>query len=541
MIELDHNNCFSHFLLPFVFEHERFGEVLDGFDQQCWAPAKGDGQPFAVWQKHAIDLSDLLPHLAGYINPGDEESATLVALELSDRAQQELWGNQKQYNWYLKEIPRHESVPFKMGATVLFLFRTGVGFIGVRTSPRPTISVEQLVDFYHYFRFSGERRRGSLGCRRKVSKEQWAEDYPQRVGLLLDRPNLEAEEGGKVRLRELLEALLRNLDRSWAREIYERDRLLGFTSSYLSSSSMDDSAEEVAAVIHRLGNFYHSTHALQETDSFFSSSRVMKRAKDQYFTYCASGGSFIALDPADPFVTTSFPGLYQNAYLLLFLLVHHQRMVLINLADSVAHEFVPAQKIKEIDQSSDSTHNQIFERLRDRIFEFTSRGYFSQVTNNDQRQQYYTRWVETLAVEKLYSEIHDRVDEITHTLSTLRNTRVLKSMEEASRHQAASSESMRMLMREQMAATEALKFVEVGIAGVYLIKAVHILLDYSGQHHHMMEEGARFLNLPWIFWVILTIIFLTIPLVLVVSERKKKKILKELDELVQEEDNSKVK
>ena len=60
----------------------------------------------------------------------------------------------------------------------------------------------------------------------------------------------------------------------------------------------------------------------------------------------------------------------------------------------------------------------IFERIRDRLLEFTARGYFAQVMQREHHHRVYRRWQEVFQLERIYQEVNDEVREMHEYLQT---------------------------------------------------------------------------------------------------------------------------
>ena len=60
----------------------------------------------------------------------------------------------------------------------------------------------------------------------------------------------------------------------------------------------------------------------------------------------------------------------------------------------------------------------IFERIRDRLLEFTARGYFTQVMQREHHHRVYRKWQEVFQLERLYQEVSEEVREMHEYLQT---------------------------------------------------------------------------------------------------------------------------
>jgi len=131
----------------------------------------------------------------------------------------------------------------------------------------------------------------------------------------------------------------------------------------------------------------------------------MQYTECSWFVFSLDGAGFLAFDPPESeFWTKELPKhLLKDQYYLLFLLVQQQRLFLMDLSEEVA--------------GYEETHDEnpqdpVFEHLRNRLMDFTSKGLFQQVMQREHHHRVYRKWRSKLEIADLYKEVSDEIKEI---------------------------------------------------------------------------------------------------------------------------------
>ena len=392
----------------------------------------------------------------------------------------------------------------EIAETDVHIFRTGAGFAVVSVRFPEGSTAATVLDLNHELRLAGARRRGRLVSERKTGADEWTSGLPPAWGEI-------GAPDGPADLRSALRCLLGSSRGEWFRSIYDEDYLVAFSALFLQSEEgrpLDGA--ELDALVERCRRFARADQGVP-TWGGDPGSASLPFAERQLFTFSAAGGAFVAIDTDDAFSRTTLPALLSDAYFPLFLLAHHQRVVLLELANHIARDFVPPEDVFPKPEFEEKV-----KALRRRVFEFTWRSCFSEVSQNEERQHYYTRWREVLGVERLFAEVQERVAEVNAALEGLHTTEQFTHMQRSLSHQVAT--------------TLALEIVEVGIAGVYLLEAFQILADNSGHHAEIVEHGMRILGMPWVFWIALVVVVGTIPVLGRIVHRRRLGFLRAIKE-----------
>ena len=502
MFTVDGEHSFWSFVVPFSFDPETFEAQSERLLAQRWRnPSPSREVP--VWRPERLSTDELLPAIAAYINPGASTKATLMALELDGEAHAAFWGNPRHYSWFLTSVPDRSDLKFGALATHLFLFRTGAGFLALSVRPGEEWDEGTLLDFMHFFRLGVSRNQGTLKCQ---PRSQGGEHHAVWPPILAEKLEGATETSPHSIVRLLLDAE----DEPWTEPVFESDAMLVFGATFLRSDLPLDAVEVRARLQVILGGILTYAHSRTPIDPSVRWGRgeIRRVGRDQFFTFGPGGSTFVGIGDQDEFILSGFSGALRKAYFPLFLLAQHQRVVLLTLAKRVAEKFIPPEPQQKL-AAEGRSHE--FERLRNRVFEFTSRGYFSQVSDNERMQAYYERWRDVLALDTLYREVSDRVGEISNAITSIRSLGLLRHVEVTTRQQAATAET--------------LEYVELGVAGVYFLEAVALLLQYSGQDEQLLKHGPRLFGLALPFWIVLVAVTLGIVMLRRLLKALKKKFL----------------
>lgn len=251
-MRVDQKASFVRSVLPFLFnpqEFERRTETALG----AWWPGGQGG--LKVWKPVKVQETELLPHVAGYLNSEGECCPTAHLLALDPNTLNSPNGLVGREIWRLI-LPQKE-VRFCIQAVELALFATGVGFLTVRTQPQGS-EPDDWYDFTHYFRFL--RRQGvRTGTHRRTGKDQTAAYFPSIAG------GPEARSDGTGAFGEIVTALLQSCATSgedqWWKRVFIPDQMMPFVTLYLDGVT----EEQVPEAVYRVRNFFYSGQELHPT------------------------------------------------------------------------------------------------------------------------------------------------------------------------------------------------------------------------------------------------------------------------------------
>jgi hypothetical protein len=417
---------FLYFVYPFLFEAETFEARVQRIEGAQWP---GRERPLPVWKNDPFPEDDLLSHVARYLNPQGGTPPTARLWQLDGNTLQSPNGLGGGADWRL--LYPQGDLPFRfptrraslhLEPVQLALFRMGVGFLTVGASPT-TLEGEDWLDFLHYFRFVRGQRKVSVRAQRRTGREEVSPFFPEPAGGPAQHP------GGRGVFGEVLDALLRTATTeddsgNWWSEVFVPGQLIPYAVLFVNEVT----EEEVPVLLYRMHNFFHSRQEIHPAPEDLCPDHpgLLPYAEGQWFVFSLEGGAFVACDAPDTqFFRETLPNHLRDQYFLLFLLSLHQRFTLMSLSQQVSEEWFGRD---EMERARD------FDLLRDRLLEFTARGYFAQVMQREHHHRCYRRWQETFQIDRLYQEVNDEVREM-HDYLLMKRTEHLEELAEAQRQQ----------------------------------------------------------------------------------------------------------
>ncbi len=412
-VVLPHSFC--TFLYPFHFRSEDFEIIAASLKKDSFK-----GRP--VWMPHTFQNEDLLPHVADFLNcPADEgalaQKATVLSWDLQGEAlgHHEFLGARCAWTCVHGKGERRLTLVFEVTEVNLTLFRIGIGFLHVQVRPE-TVAPEVWQDFIHLFRFLEGSRSPVLQARRRVGKDQWE---PCRPGLL-PRGVPGADEPDTFHMAEIVNTLLKRYllvgSGSQAeisarlRSVYIKSQMIPYVGLFINGYV----EEHRMRLLNSMKNFFESKQVLDPAPNDISplNPDYLQYTSSSWFVFSLDGACFLAFDAPDTsFFKENLPHhLARDQYYLLFLLVQHQRLVLMGLSNEVAAYW---------GEQDPARRESLFDDLRDRLLFFTSNGYFHQVMQREHHHRVYRMWQEKLQVHQLYSEVAGEVRDI-HERSLLK-------------------------------------------------------------------------------------------------------------------------
>jgi hypothetical protein len=426
-VTVNHHSSFIYFVYPFTFDADRFTQFNETVDR---ATIQSKNQDIKIWQATSLPKDDLLFHVANYLNPSNTEKATAKSWKLSNDnricshfgldAQWKLYLKKKKidFYWGQKGNKKRNKKGRGVDGVSMILFNGGVGFLIVQVQPIGNILLDWL-DFLHFFRFLVPRQGTEVKAYKKTDKGD--EDYfPKKLGNAnCDRSVFKA----------VVMALLQTVSREiWWDDIFVPDRLIPFVCLYV--NDLPQSEINPFHLLYKLQHFFNSNQGEYPAPEHLDPNPQpwLAYARNHWFIFTLEGGTFLAIDsPEEVFFKETLPQHLKSQYFLLFLLAQYQRFALMSLSQQVANFWLAAeeQRLQE------------FERIRDRLFLFTARGYFTQVMQRDNYHRCYRKWQEVLQLEQLYREVHDEVHEMQEYLNSqsLRRLEVAEKQRERERQE----------------------------------------------------------------------------------------------------------
>lgn len=408
---VDPRASFVHFVFPFVFDAGSFADRVAAVEA---AQVGGRSGPQAVWEKQPYAESYLLPHVARYLNPPDDQIAPTARVWKLSGAIRDVYGTAGRADWRLRirsEKAAVRELPFRIGedgrrefAVQLALFRVGTGLLTLRVR-LDSDRIGDWLDLLHFFRYVRGQQGVDVSARRRVGidpatrERRYEPFFPQPAGGPPDDP-AEKRYFGTV-LDALLESGASASDgERWWREIYVPGRLIPFAALYV-----DDLAEAaIPPLLHRVRKFFTSRLVTRPSAADLEldgSPTMLPYAHHQWYLFSLGGGSFVACDAPDTdFYRFKHPEHLREHYFLVFLLALHQRFTLMHLSDQVSAAWP---------EPDEAVRTREFRRIRDALHDFTARGYFTQVMQLDHHHACYVKWQQTFQIEQLYQEVVNEV------------------------------------------------------------------------------------------------------------------------------------
>lgn len=176
-------------------------------------------------------------------------------------------------------------------------------------------------------------------------------------------------------------------------------------------------------------------------------------------TQSLEGGYVMAFDNgASHFQGKRSPAMrsFRTNYFYMMLLALHQRMSILVYAMSAADAALSADRAQKL------------RLLREHIYDFTSRCYFSQASVSEERDQLYRRWQRVFNVSQMYEELKEEIKEIDDYLAGIAKERELEAKEHELRHEAR---------RTQLFSWISFIFLPVTII-IYLIQASPVISSW---------------------------------------------------------------
>jgi hypothetical protein len=331
-------------------------------------------------------------------------------------------------------------IPFRFGelaknsrktfAVQLALFKVGVGLLTVRVSPE-SHDISDWLTFLSVFRHVRGQRSNSVRAQKRGRDSE--------TGIIRELPffpepaggtDLPDDSDGQRHFIEILDALLHTADLpnnegQWWQEVFIPEQTLPFATLFVDGLTPD----QIPPLIYKLRNFFPSWQGPNPApeDLRLDNPTLIPYAANQWFIFSLDGGAFLACDapreiPRDrEFFMKTLPDHLRDQYFILFVLVLHQRFLLMSLSQQVAETW---PKVRSEAKVKD------FEPIRDTLLEFAARGMFTQVMQREHHHRCYRKWQEVFQIKDLYDEVRDEVREMHDFLRMKRAEEILALAED---------------------------------------------------------------------------------------------------------------
>ena len=431
------SNCsYLRFLYPFGF-NEKLEDLIQRLENDKLARKDSknkdsDKEAHSVWQPVAFSSSDLLPHVAEYVNGDRQEQAAPrgVWYEMADAVREAPrgLGFRRGITWTLNLGDRR--VEFVISSVEICLFRLGIGFLifEVRLVENPETRADSFADFQrllYHLRYLEDSRGADVGITRAVRSKGDSGEWEERVedfrpGFLEDAEDTKDKKDKKLHLGTLQKALMSRLgskdETCWWQDAYVRGRTISYSVVFLDAVREQD----VARTLYQIRRAFPTDRVIRPSakDLDLTSDDLLCYAEDQWFSFSLDSSAFAAFDaPEHEFFRTVLPQHLRRQYFIPFLLALHQRFVLSSLSSQVATQWLTT--LEPVDTSDPEDAKQLFEKrkvffekIQLSLLDFTARGYFRQVMHLHNHHQAYRRWQEVFLVHELYQEVRDEVREM---------------------------------------------------------------------------------------------------------------------------------
>lgn len=200
------------------------------------------------------------------------------------------------------------------------------------------------------------------------------------------------------------------------------------------------------------------------------------------------GGFILAYDNGLPhFAREPAPAMesFRTSYFFMMLIPFHQRLSILRYAMTAASAGLSPERGAEL------------RRLREEIYDFTSRCYFSQASVSEERNHIYARWQKEFHVDRMYNDLKEEVHDIDNYLADLERER-----ENELRDQAMQRDSRNM----QLFALITMVFLPVTLL-LYAIPAIPILNRWINFANNPIRSGGIVLAMAGFVAFLLALMF----------------------------------
>lgn len=267
------------------------------------------------------------------------------------------------------------------------------------------------LDIQHYGHFSELERGGQLAVAQlSLERVEFPDPFSTRTGQVEGAQFFGTFED--INRTVLESAQLVRGGNEDLRDVFVSGRFLPYTIAFLRESG--DPNWPCEKVIYKLRRMHHATQAycpapeqLRPSEPYYQ-----QYLRDQMFFFSLEGGGFVASDASrEHFFLKTLPSHLETSYFLVFLIALQQRFSLIAMSADVARHWQCETRGRIRTEL-----RKVFERTRDRLFDFTARYYFLQVVQRENHHLCYQRWQAVFETRALYDEVSMEVHEMSEYL-----------------------------------------------------------------------------------------------------------------------------
>lgn len=409
---------FIRLVYPFILDGATLDVCEAAIDRREFKPGR------KLWRRSEFPVSELLPHVADYLNPppGTQPTACLWQVEAEALQSPDALGMKKAASeWQLVVDGGKKTIRIGFEDIQLALFRAGVGFLTLRVG-LSTDHLHEWQDVLHYLRFL-RRSRVHLRVTRRTGIDADRRPIVQDYVPPLCRPPASLD--SPLVLGDVVDGLLDTASGGrgsrWWREVFVPHQALPYAAFFL--EDVPESAD--ALLLYQTHNFFHSEQQVfpAPEDLALDQDHLLPYSARQWWVFSLDGGAFIACQTPDTaFFRETLPRHIDEQYLLLYLLALHQRFALMRLSQEVTGSWLPLEGTRpsEFEQHAE----EVFRRIRNALLSFTARGYFAQVMQRRHHHRCYLRWLDVFQVERLFAEVSLEVREMHDYLLMRRTSQV---------------------------------------------------------------------------------------------------------------------
>jgi hypothetical protein len=414
-MEIDQKSKIN-FLYPFSYNPHFCQKIVENINELEW---EGRNSNYKVWQPYEITkLPDiaLLPSVSKFLDPESESpyfnagawilsSQSLNSVKSGLGAEKVVWI----YNALRKKFT------IKILEIHIYLFKTGIGFLGIQITLPESFDSDTWLDFIHSFRFSsGPRAKGNfLNGYRSDTKEPF---FPSILGELI------SDDVSGFETKDLIECLLSaincntNNHEKWWTDIYTKDYLIPY---FFISSSVNDE-DEKDSFLYRIDSFLNSNSyvLMDEQSQLFSKHRLLYLWKDQCFIFNIEGGGFVSFNtPSSDFFLHVLPDHIVKHYYILYLTVLQQKFFIFFLSERIADVWLKGRELISDSEKYFAYLQHSFKNLQDMLLTFASIGNYSQIMYSQHHHDVYQKWREIQGIDQIYEEIKSEIEYMFNYIS----------------------------------------------------------------------------------------------------------------------------
>lgn len=426
-------DMFTKFVYPFLFDadtDEAFQAAAARVEEHR-APCDPREEPILMWiesQFHEGEMDNMLPYVKRYVRLPENQRRFVLRPEFITLLRE------------LQTVRQEgEEARFSFSRVELYLFFNGVGFLVFEVESHRSDDQDLPIQWVEDLNADlASLTRGRPVVRRQTPFEGLSLETMSRESI--ESPSLlSVALGEPVAVRALIEQV-------WLKPFYSKagepqwqpmcDTFLLVYGAILLKQPKQLDPGQIGTTF----TDFAAQHVvvLRKTLSSSNSNRFSRQlfgdVEHNYMPYhnvihtqSLEGGFVLAFDNGAPHFTgprSSAMLSFRTNYFYMMLLALHQRMSILRYAMEAA------------DAASRKGRAHQLRRLRERIYDFSSRCYFSQASVSEERDQLYRRWQRVFNVSQMYDELKEEIHDIDDYLAGIAKAEELAAREAELRQEA---------------------------------------------------------------------------------------------------------